>query len=47
MGAIDAGENGGAIDPANEGEKGGARMPGEPAEEREEGPCNVKDDSMC
>lgn len=25
-------------DPASEGEKGGARMPGEPAEEREEGP---------
>lgn len=24
--------------PASEGEKGGARMPGEPAEEREEGP---------
>ena len=48
MGAIDAGENGGPMeDPASEGEKGGARMPGEPAEEREEGPCNVKDDSTA
>ena len=42
-GAIDAGEKGGAMeDPASEGEKGGARIPGEPAEEREEGPWNVK-----
>ena len=27
--------------PASEGENGGARMPGEPAEEREEGPCKI------
>jgi hypothetical protein len=36
----DAGEKGGAMEEvgAKEGEKGGAKMPGEPAEEREEGP---------
>ena len=35
----DAGKKGGTIeDPAREGENGGARMPGDSAEEREEGP---------
>ena len=36
----DAGEKGGAMEElgAKEGEKGGAKMPGEPADEREEGP---------
>ena len=36
----DAGEKGGAMEQpgAKEGEKGGAMMPGEPADEREEGP---------